>query len=163
MALFNELRQASFDEIWPIPSGVLQELRELMADDFLEGAADQVSETAVGGSNFSIESHCNQHIVKRIDQISIALLGPLNDREQFIELLIAGRRSVALLDAANQAAQFRHLVISLPDVHDKECDKQYKNRSRHKQIVESPRKRADGVPGNRDISNRKNAQKKVPN
>src|SRR5258705_6119556 len=118
VALFQKPRHGSLDQVWSVSSSILQKFRKLVANDVLECAAYKVGKTAIGGANFSVESHRNEHIVEGINQVAIALLRAFDYRKKLIELLIAGRRSVALLDAADQPMQLRHFLIALPDVSD---------------------------------------------
>jgi len=85
----------------------LQEIGDVVADDFLKTGADQVGETAVCGAKFAVKGDGDENIIEGIDEVAIALLRALDDAEQFVELIVAGRRGMTLLDAANQATEFR--------------------------------------------------------
>src|SRR5437763_12660107 len=87
MSFFNEAGHGSFNQVRAVGTGVLQEFRELMADNVLKSAANKLGETAIGRANFSIEGHSNQHVVERINQIAITLLRALDDRKELAQLL----------------------------------------------------------------------------
>ena len=89
-----------------------------MANNFLKRGTNQVGEATVGGADFAVEGDGNQDVVEGVDQVAIALLGALNDREKFVELLVAGRRTVTLLNAADQPTEFGYFMVALPGIND---------------------------------------------
>src|SRR5215471_15527634 len=114
-----------------------------MADDLLKSASNQVGKAAVGSADFAIEADRHQHIVERVDQVAITLLRTLDDGEKLVELLIAGRRGIALLNAANEPAQFGDLLVPLPGI-DHEGDDDDHHASQ--QSLVTLRERTESIP-----------------
>src|SRR6185369_5547423 len=129
-----------------------------MAHNLLEGCAYQVGKTAVGGADFAVEGHGNQHVVKGIDQVPVTLLRLLDNREQLVQLLITWRVSDALFNAANQSAQLCDLFVAFPGVND---EGRYNNDQDRKQEFVAARNGPNGSPGNYNIRERQKAKQKV--
>ena len=85
-----------------------------------KGSAYQVCEAAVGGTNLAVQRDREEDVVKGIDEVAVALLRTRDDIEELVELLLAGRNDITLFDAANQAAQLRDFLGTLPRVQPEE-------------------------------------------
>src|SRR5215471_5637527 len=129
-----------------------------MTDNFLKGCSDQVGKAAVCRSNLAIECHGNEHVVERVDQIAVTLLRALDYGKELIELAIAWRIRGALLDTAHQPPQLGHLLVTLPCINNDGGDDDDQCR---KQELKAPRERANGLPGSRDVCQRKQTEQKV--
>src|SRR6266478_1112724 len=132
-----------------------------MADDVLECRAHEVSETAIGGPDFTFERYSDENVVERIDQVPVTLLGTLDDGEQLVEMFIAGSSSVPLLDAADEPAKFGNLLVTPPNKDNEGCNKKYKNRAGGKQVLKSASKGSDGVPRDRNVGDRQQTKEKI--
>ena len=77
--------------------------------------------------------------------------------------MVAGRRSVALFNAANESAQLGNLLIALPNENDESGDEKYENGTSGEEKFKSPGERTDGFPGYGDIGNGQQAEEKISN
>src|SRR5208282_5860148 len=81
---------------------VLDELHEMATDDFLEGAADEIGEAAVGSADFAIETKGEEKIVEGVDEIAETLLGFGNHLKELLHLAVAGEAGAFLVEAADE-------------------------------------------------------------
>ena len=74
------------------------------------------------GADFALEGEGEQHVVEGVDQVTIALLRAFDDGKELVQLAIARRLGVLLLEALDQAAALGHLLGALPGVHPEQPD-----------------------------------------
>src|SRR5882724_64819 len=144
MPALEKARHGAVDKAARVSGGFFHEIGQGPADDLLEGQADQIGEAAVDGSDVSFQSEREQNVIERIDQVAVALLGALDYGEQLIELPVAGRFGIALLQATNQTAQLGNFPGPLPRV---PTEKNYENDQADRQRLEPKRKGANVIPG----------------
>ena len=81
MPFFEEAGHGALDNIGTVATGILQKFGERVADDLLKSRSHEFGKATVGSADFTIEGYSNQNIVKRIDQVPIALLRAFNHRK----------------------------------------------------------------------------------
>ncbi len=116
LAAFHEPGHRALQKLGSLPATLLQEITDGPADNLVERRADKIGKTAVDGANLAVKRKGEQNVVKRVDQVSIALLRPGDDGEQMIELFVAWRGLIAVFHAAHKAAQLGDLLRLLPHV-----------------------------------------------
>ena len=116
VAPLEKARHGAIDQVARFAGGFFEKIAQPAADDLLEAQADEIGEAAIDGAHFAIEGEGEKHVVERVDQVPVALLGALDDGEELIHLLVAGRRGVALLDASDQAAKLGYFLSALPGI-----------------------------------------------
>ena len=144
MATLQETRQNRIDQFLAGAAALLHEIGDGPADDLLKRQANQVGKPAVDGAKLAIQSGGQQNIVKRIDQIPIALLRSLDDREKLIHLLTADRSGVPCFNSTNQPTELGNFVGALPGIDSEQCDEHHEAEG---QGFKTFRKGSDGAPG----------------
>src|ERR1700740_3707324 len=111
-----------FEDFDGVSFRILEEFAEAAADDFLKGAADKIGKAAIDGADFAFKVHSQQDVVEGIDQVAETLLGFGNHGEELLELVVAGKGRVFLIQAADQAFQLSDFLVFIPDVKAEQAD-----------------------------------------
>src|SRR5260370_14566249 len=86
-----------------------------------------------------------------MDQVAITLLGPGDNVEELIKLLVAWRLGIALFETMHEAAELGDLTSLVPHVGGEE---NHQNDQPDRQGFEAVSKRMDGILGRPSISDR---------
>src|SRR5712692_1099150 len=81
LAALKETRHRAFHELRSFTTAILHKLAKGPADNLLERRRHEIGKAAVDGANLAVERERQQHIIERVDQVAIALLGPGDDFE----------------------------------------------------------------------------------
>ncbi len=119
-------------------------MAERLANNFLEGMADEIGKAAIDGANFAIEAEGEQEVVEGIDEIAESLLGLGNHLEEMFELIVAGKFGVFFVATADQTLQFGNFLGLFPDVSGEKSDK---NNESNGEGFEMEFFGAQGIPG----------------
>ena len=122
LAALNEASQFAGDRFGRRIVDVFDEMAERLANNFLEGMADEIGKAAIDGANFAIEAEGEQEVVEGVNKIAESLLGFGNHLEEMFELIVAGKFGVFFVATADQAFEFGNFLSLFPDVGAEESD-----------------------------------------
>jgi len=133
----------------------LNKFGERTADNLLERRLDEIAEHAVDGANPPVDANRHQDVIEGVDQIAVALLRTGDDVKELVQLFVAGGLGVALLEAAQETAQFGNLAGLLPQVSREKHDQQNQTDG---QRLKPEGQRANGTPRSPGVSENQQKQ-----
>src|SRR5580700_6072080 len=145
MAALDETRHSAANQLLAFATAFFEEIRHRAADNLLVVGTDEVAKAAIHGADFALEREGDEDVVEGIDEVAVALLGAGDNREELVELPVAGRSGIMLLQAADKTAEFGDFLSALPGIGDEE---QHHDHESGKKGFEALRERPYGAPGN---------------
>src|SRR5579859_1118453 len=122
MASLEKSRKSTADQFPALAAAFLQKIRNRPADDLLKISAHKIGKAAIHSPDFAIQRTGHENVVERIDEVAVPLLRAGNDIEELIELPVAGRGGIVVLQPANQPPQFGDFLRAPPGIETKKCD-----------------------------------------
>src|SRR6267142_2890257 len=143
VATLHKTRHGALHELHSIAIRVLDELGQGLADNLLEGRVNEIRKTAVDRANLAVKAKSEQNVIEGVNQVAIALLGAGDDFEELVELLVARRFGIALLEAVHEAAELGNLRGFFPEV---DAEKGNEGNQSDRQGLVAVRHGTDGIP-----------------
>ncbi len=125
LAALHEARHGTLHEPCTVSATLLDEIRQWLADNLLKRGIHKVGEAAIDRANLTVKGDGKENVIKRINQIAIALLGAGDDLEELVQLFFTGRVLITVLHATHETAQFGDLLSLIPYVNAEENDQNY--------------------------------------